>query len=84
MSKYLNLFKMKSAIIHTDKGDMKIEFYHKDAPNTVANFIKLIEKGFISFVKEGQRKYYRPSNPEHILSFIDEKRKRFEEIIPKR
>lgn len=37
---------MKSAIIHTEKGDMKIEFYHNDAPNTVANFIKLIEKGF--------------------------------------
>ncbi len=37
---------MKSAIIHTNKGDMKIEFYHNDAPNTVANFIKLIEKGF--------------------------------------
>lgn len=25
---------------------MKIEFYHADAPNTVANFIKLIESGY--------------------------------------
>ncbi len=37
---------MKQAIIHTEKGDMKIEFYHADAPNTVANFIKLIESGY--------------------------------------
>lgn len=37
---------MKTAIIHTDKGNMKIEFYHADAPNTVANFIKLAESGF--------------------------------------
>lgn len=25
---------------------MKIEFYHEDAPNTVANFIKLAESGY--------------------------------------
>ena len=37
---------MKNAIIHTAKGDMKVEFYHKDAPKTVENFITLIEKGF--------------------------------------
>jgi peptidyl-prolyl cis-trans isomerase B (cyclophilin B) len=37
---------MKKAIIHTDKGDMTIEFYHADAPNTVANFIKLAESGY--------------------------------------
>lgn len=37
---------MKKAIIKTEKGDMKVEFYHKDAPNTVANFIQLSESGF--------------------------------------
>jgi peptidyl-prolyl cis-trans isomerase B (cyclophilin B) len=37
---------MKKAIIHTEKGDMKIEFFHEDAPNTVANFIKLAESGY--------------------------------------
>lgn len=37
---------MKKAIIKTEKGDMKVEFYHQDAPNTVANFIKLSESGF--------------------------------------
>jgi len=37
---------MKTAIIHTEKGDMKVEFFEKDAPGTVANFIKLSESGF--------------------------------------
>ena len=37
---------MKKAIIHTEKGDMTVEFYHNDAPGTVANFIKLAESGF--------------------------------------
>jgi len=37
---------MKKAEIHTDKGLMKIEFYHEDAPKTVENFIKLSEEGY--------------------------------------
>ncbi len=37
---------MKKAEIHTEKGVMKVEFYEKDAPKTVANFIKLSESGF--------------------------------------
>ena len=37
---------MKKAEIHTGKGIMKIEFFEKDAPNTVKNFIDLAEHGF--------------------------------------
>ena len=37
---------MKKAIISTEKGAMKVEFFEKDAPNTVKNFIDLTEKGF--------------------------------------
>ncbi|MFC2097781.1 peptidylprolyl isomerase [Bacteroidota bacterium] len=37
---------MKKAEIHTEKGVMKVEFYHEDAPKTVENFIKLSEEGF--------------------------------------
>jgi peptidyl-prolyl cis-trans isomerase B (cyclophilin B) len=37
---------MKTAEIHTEKGTMKVEFYEKDAPGTVANFIKLAGEGF--------------------------------------
>lgn len=34
------------AEIHTEKGLMKVEFFHKDAPNTVSNFINLSKSGF--------------------------------------
>lgn len=34
------------AIIKTEKGDMTVEFYEKDAPKTVANFTTLAKKGF--------------------------------------
>lgn len=37
---------MKTAEIHTAKGVMKVEFYEKDAPKTVENFITLAQKGF--------------------------------------
>ncbi|MDL2315091.1 peptidylprolyl isomerase [Bacteroidales bacterium OttesenSCG-928-C19] len=37
---------MKKAEIHTGKGIMKVEFFEEDAPNTVANFIKLVENKF--------------------------------------
>lgn len=37
---------MAQAEIHTVKGVMKVNFYENDAPNTVANFIKLSKEGF--------------------------------------
>lgn len=37
---------MTTAEIHTAKGIMKVEFYDKDAPNTVENFVNLSKKGY--------------------------------------
>ncbi len=37
---------MKTAEIITGKGTMKVEFFEKDAPNTVDNFTKLAKDGF--------------------------------------
>ena len=37
---------MSKAEIKTNKGTMKIEFFDKDAPNTVKNFRDLATKGF--------------------------------------
>ncbi len=34
------------AEIKTGKGTMTVEFYEKDAPKTVANFVKLAKEGF--------------------------------------
>lgn len=36
----------KTAIIKTDKGDIKLELYPEAAPKTVANFASLADKGF--------------------------------------
>jgi len=34
------------ATIKTAKGEMKVEFYERDAPKTVKNFVNLSKKGF--------------------------------------
>ena len=39
-------YHMSKATIETAKGKMKVEFYEKDAPIAVANFIKLSKSGF--------------------------------------
>ncbi|MDO8627690.1 MAG: helix-turn-helix domain-containing protein [Candidatus Diapherotrites archaeon] len=43
---------------------------------------RLLEKGLISYFKEGKKHIYQASNPKHILEFIDEKKERFETILP--
>src|SRR3990167_1750634 len=43
---------------------------------------KLIERGFVTFIKEGKRNHYQATNPKHIIDFINEKEERFEEILP--
>lgn len=40
------LSKDKFAVLSTDKGDIKIELFAKDAPQAVANFVSLIKSGF--------------------------------------
>ncbi|OYT16214.1 MAG: peptidyl-prolyl cis-trans isomerase [Bacteroidetes bacterium 4572_77] len=37
---------MTTAEIKTKYGVMKVEFFDKDAPKTVANFVSLVKKGF--------------------------------------
>ena len=37
---------MTTGEIQTERGNMKIEFYDSDAPNTVKNFVTLAKKGY--------------------------------------
>lgn len=37
---------MTRVLLQTDKGDINLELFPKEAPGTVANFVKLIEDGF--------------------------------------
>jgi cyclophilin family peptidyl-prolyl cis-trans isomerase len=39
------------ATLHTNQGDIKIEFFDKDAPKTVENFQKLAKEGFYNGTK---------------------------------
>jgi len=43
--------KSMTAILHTNKGDITIEFFEAQAPNTVANFVKLAGEGFYDGTK---------------------------------
>ncbi|MDX9701799.1 MAG: peptidylprolyl isomerase [Candidatus Auribacterota bacterium] len=42
---------LPQVLIQTSKGDIRLELYEDDAPNTVANFINLIEKGYYDGLK---------------------------------
>jgi peptidylprolyl isomerase len=43
--------KIMNAVLHTNKGDITIEFKAEGVPNTVANFTKLAGQGFYNGVK---------------------------------
>lgn len=43
--------KAMQATLHTNQGDITIEFLGNDAPNTVANFAKLAQEGFYNGTK---------------------------------
>ena len=42
---------MKVATISTSRGDIRLELFEDKAPKTVANFVKLAEKGFYDGLK---------------------------------
>ena len=42
----------------------------------------LIEKGLISFILEGKRKIYKATDPENFHEFINDKKIRFDNILP--
>ena len=60
-----------------------IEKSHLQSSVVHTTLNKLIEKGFISFVKQGQRKIYQATNPKHISEYIDTKKQEFEKLLPK-
>ena len=42
----------------------------------------LLEKGLVSSIFKGKIKYYQAENPESFLFFLEEKKRKFEEILP--
>ena len=43
--------KLPQVLLKTNKGDILLELYEDEAPNTVANYISLVEKGFYDGTK---------------------------------
>jgi sugar-specific transcriptional regulator TrmB len=43
---------------------------------------RLIKKGLVSYIIRDKIKYFQPSNPNFLLDYINEKRKKVESIIP--
>lgn len=42
----------------------------------------LIQKSLINYVKEGKRKIYQATDPENFFTYMEEKKRRFNEILP--
>lgn len=53
-------------------------------PNSVLHrsLNSLIEKGIITHILEGKKRIYSATNPEHFYDFIEEKKRKFTEILP--
>lgn len=43
---------------------------------------KLIKKGLVSYVVKGKIKYFQASNPKTLINYINEKKKKLEEVMP--
>lgn len=74
---YITLLELGSSTAGAilDKSKLPNSTVHRDLNS-------LIEKSLINFVLEGKRKIYQATNPENFHNFIDEKRQRFDEILP--
>ena len=43
----------------------------------------LVQRGLVSYIMKGKHKLYSATEPEYFLKFIDEKKNRFESLLPK-
>jgi HTH-type transcriptional regulator, sugar sensing transcriptional regulator len=43
---------------------------------------KLLEKGFATYILKGKTRHYQASDPKNILNFIEQKKKKFETLLP--
>ncbi len=58
-----------------DKSRLPNSTVHRDLNS-------LISKGLVGYILEGKKKVYKATNPEHFFEFIEDKKRRFEEILP--
>ena len=80
------------------RGEIKVYLALLELGETTAGFVKkktklqnsvvhlcignLIDKGLINYVEKGKRRFYTATEPDKLLGFLDEKRRRLQEILP--
>src|SRR3989338_11627246 len=80
------------------QGEIKVYLALLELGETTAGFIKkktklqnsvvhlclgnLIDKGLVNYVEKGKRRFYTATEPEKLLGFLDEKRRRLQGILP--
>jgi sugar-specific transcriptional regulator TrmB len=42
----------------------------------------LVEKGLVSYIKNGKRKIYKAANPQTFITFLEDKKQRAEQLLP--
>jgi len=74
---YMALLELGSSTAGTilEKSGLQNSVLHR-ALNT------LIEKGIITYILEGKKKVYQATDPENFIQFIEDKKKRFEQVLP--
>ena len=74
---YLTLLELGSSTAGSilEKSRLPNSTVHRDLNS-------LIEKGIVNYILEGKRKVYQATNPEHFFEFIEDKKRRFKEILP--
>jgi len=43
----------------------------------------LIQKGLVNYVEKGKRRFYSATAPEHLIDFLEEKKRRLQDLLPK-
>src|SRR3989344_7186656 len=74
---YLALLKLKEALAS------EISKKTKESRSHLYDTLKsLIEKGLVSYVIKNGKKYFRPSPPEKLLDYIQEKERTIKDFLP--
>ncbi len=74
---YITLLELGSSSAGTilEKSKLPNSTLHRDLNS-------LISRGLINYILEGKRKIYQATNPSNFLEFIEDKKRRFKEILP--
>ncbi len=58
--------------------------YKTKLQNSVVHmtFHKLLEKGYVSFVKKGKVKYYSATDPGNIVNLIEQRKAKYQQLLP--